>query len=65
LYSSTTKVETENKGESMADYNAAPLATVSIEFNVLCVSDFPKIYLEISKMMGVRVASPIISIECI
>jgi hypothetical protein len=55
--------ETENKGESIADYNAAPRATVSSEFNVLKASALLKIYFEISRMIGVLVASPIISTE--
>jgi len=63
LYSSTIKEDTENSGESIADCKAVPRATVSSEFKVLRHSDLPNICLEISRMIGVLVASPIISTE--
>lgn len=63
LYSSTINDDTEKRGESMADWRAVPRATVSSELSVLKHSVFPNIYLEMSKTMGVLVASPIISTE--
>jgi hypothetical protein len=65
LYSSTIKEDTEKRGESMADWSAAPRATVSREFSVLSASVLPKIYLEMSRIIGVLVASPTISTEWI
>lgn len=65
LYSSTIKDDTEKRGESMADWSAAPRATVSRELSVLSASVLPKIYLEMSRIMGVLVASPTISTEWI
>lgn len=63
LYSSTINDDTEKSGESIADYKAVPRATVSSEFKVLRHSVLPKICFEISRIIGVLVASPIISTE--
>jgi hypothetical protein len=65
LYSSTINEETEKRGDSIADYKAVPRATVSREFKVLKHSVLPNICFEMSKMIGVLVASPIISTEWI
>jgi len=57
------KEETENNGESMADCRAEPLPIVSSELSVLKTSGLLKAFFVNSKITGVLVASPIISIE--
>lgn len=63
LYSSTMNEDTEKSGDSIADWRAAPLPMVSRELSVLKTSGLLKACFVNSKMIGVLVASPIISTE--